>query len=738
MNRNCFAAFTFMLFAGLFSAGFARAINYPSGLTGAWEFDDPSRPTAAATGIDLTLTGACTAVEGPAPGDGAVEIGVGSYFACDHGVTTNGGGTFVNEYTILMDVCVPEESQGAYVSLFQTNPRNSDDGECFVNKSGAVGIGDTGYSASTPFADKGWHRLVVAVDLGSSYRYYCDGKPILDGTSQAVDGGFSLGNSLLLFADNDGEDNTVRVGRVAIFNRPLSAAEVADLGGYDGPLLPYLQQPKPDSITINWETTKSNETESVLRYGTTPALELSATGDVRVLGAGHVWHRVQPTGLQPDTQYYYQCKTGDRTSDVQVFRTFPPENVSTGHLRVVVYGDSRSNPARHAQVIRSIRETAEKEFGADMQDQLDLVINVGDIVGWGTNLAYYTPEYFEPVSGLASNVPFMVCVGNHEAENSYYYDYMNFEDFGGPEGEKYYAFRLGPIRFVAINSNTKGDQQLNWLSDTLAAAQTNDAIEWVIVYSHHPGHTELWPAGNNWWVQNRVIPTLARYDKVCGLYYGHDHCLSFGAHPDAPIHYLLSGGGGAWIDPWGTYTNQQDYAEIYKTLDYFGYTIFDFDLDARSYVAKTYSLGNLEKPLNNVQVDEFYQKRINTTPPEKPSGLAPEGKVRALPLVFVASPYAGVEGIMSSQFQITATPGDYANPLLDIRRDRENVYGDTAAPDHNPVDLNEGMDLSRLSVSNGLPVGQSCGWRVRYRDQNLRWSDWSQEQTFILNAPASH
>jgi hypothetical protein len=92
---------------------------------------------------------------------------------------------------------------------------------------------------------------------------------------------------------------------------------------------------------------------------------------------------------------------------------------------------------------------------------------------------------------------------------------------------------------------------------------------------------------------------------------------------------------------------------------------------------------------------------------------------------------------MSSQFQVTTTPGDYSNPLLDVRRDRENVYGDTGAPDYNPVDLNEGIDLSRLSVTNGLSAGQSYGWRVRYRDQNLQWSDWSREQTFTLPSSIS-
>ena len=496
-------------------------------------------------------------------------------------------------------------------------------------------------------------------------------------------------------------------------------------------LVPYLQEPKSDSITINWDAPES--VDSVVYYGTTPSLGKSQSGDANIFSPSNVWHCVQLTGLQPDTPYYYRCKSGDRVSKLNVFRTFPADNISTGHLRVCVYGDSRSNPKRHSAVIRAIRETVEKKYGSDVQNQLRLVINVGDIVSWGTNLQDYVPEYFMPVSILSSNVPFMVCTGNHEAENSYYYDFMNFEGFGGPEGEKYYSFRLGPILFLAFNSNTMGQGQLDWFKGLLEAAQSNDSIDWIIAFSHHPGHTELWPDGNHGWVQNCIIPLLAQYNKVCCLAYGHDHCLAFGAHPDAPIRLLLSGGGGAWIDPWGTYTNQQDYAEVYKTLDDFGYTLFDFDLPAQRYTATTYSLGNLKRPLENVQVDQFTQKRINTAPPKTPKAVSPSGET-ALPVVLKASSYVGTEPLMSSHFQITKTLGDYSKPILDVRRDRENVYGDTGAPNYDPIDLNAGIDLTRLSVTNGLSAGQTYGWRVRYRDENLIWSEWSSEEKFsILN-----
>lgn len=49
-------------------------------LVGHWTFDDPENLALSSTGNNLELVGTHLAVEGPETGDGAVNIGIGSYY----------------------------------------------------------------------------------------------------------------------------------------------------------------------------------------------------------------------------------------------------------------------------------------------------------------------------------------------------------------------------------------------------------------------------------------------------------------------------------------------------------------------------------------------------------------------------------------------------------------------------------------------------------------------------------
>lgn len=196
---------------------------------GLWDFDNSQDLLNASTGNDLQLHGSHTAIAGPWATNGAVRIGPGSHYVCTHGIAPNASGNFVNRYSILIDFRIP--AIGPWYCFFQTNPANANDGDCFIQSgSGAIGVGQTGYSA-TPCQPGVWQRLVVAVDnsLGV-YRIYLDGNLILAGSPQAVDGRFALDPTVLLFADENGEDATIDVARVALYDVCLPASDVAALG----------------------------------------------------------------------------------------------------------------------------------------------------------------------------------------------------------------------------------------------------------------------------------------------------------------------------------------------------------------------------------------------------------------------------------------------------------------------------------------------------------------------------
>jgi hypothetical protein len=88
---------------------------------------------------------------------------------------------------------------------------------------------------------------------------------------------------------------------------------------------------------------------------------------------------------------------------------------------------------------------------------------------------------------------------------------------------------------------------------------------------------------------------------------------------------------------------------------------------------------------------------------------------------------------MSTQFQITDNEGQYDSPLLNVQRDFENLYWDTGAPNYLPVDLNEGVNILQYTPDeNIIDEGKTYWWRVRFRDKNLQWSDWSAEYSFTF------
>jgi hypothetical protein len=213
----------------------------PPSPVGLWEFDDSRDLTAATIGNDLSLVGSHSPVAGVTPLDGAVRIGAGSHYRSDHGIAPNGGGSFVNQFTLAVDFKILE--LGVWHCFYQTNVSNSNDGDGFVRPDGAIGVGATGYGETLLTVDT-WYRLVITVDNATgTLDYYLDGDLILEGNPQDVDGRFSLDPTVLFFADENGDDATLDVSMVALYDRALFPDEIIRLGG-PGPVDPDNVSPR--------------------------------------------------------------------------------------------------------------------------------------------------------------------------------------------------------------------------------------------------------------------------------------------------------------------------------------------------------------------------------------------------------------------------------------------------------------------------------------------------------------
>jgi len=233
-----------LVVAGVSSA----AVNVPAGATGLWRFQTSADKLKATVGVDLVtsapgnsawMTGPWTVIGTESDplmfsDGGIVQERSWDWLMVNPSFTANGGGSYVNEYTIMMDY-VQTSGLTAWNSLFQTSWGGTDsDGDLFTDGAGHIGIGAAGYSTMTYSANT-WHRIALSVDNGSFFRVYVDGVLFLDGTAQSVDGRFSLyTDRFYLFADDSWEDQWGLVGTAATWNRALTGAEVAGMGGWIG------------------------------------------------------------------------------------------------------------------------------------------------------------------------------------------------------------------------------------------------------------------------------------------------------------------------------------------------------------------------------------------------------------------------------------------------------------------------------------------------------------------------
>ena len=190
---------------------------YPLEITGQWDFDNGD--LRATVGADLEFRGStATLTSFPlAPFHGSVarvmRFGSNSVpdgFYMRHGAKPNGGGRFVNQYTLIMDVMFPASSSGQWRALLQSDPFNHEgnDAEFYVGNAAASpapnGIGAAA-QFDGPLAPEVWHRIAFAVDLaspsGQHLSKYVDGVKV---ASQAlpggIDGQYALGPAAVLFA----------------------------------------------------------------------------------------------------------------------------------------------------------------------------------------------------------------------------------------------------------------------------------------------------------------------------------------------------------------------------------------------------------------------------------------------------------------------------------------------------------------------------------------------------------
>ena len=168
-------------------AGAASAtVNVPAGYTGLWRFATSATKLNATVGTALTTSdpGNSAWFSGPwtdigveawhtmYSDGGCVQERSWDYLTCTHGIAPNGGGDYVNQYTIMMDY-VQTSGLDQWNSLYQTGSPHGNDGDLFTDGAGHIGIGsvedgEPGYSSLTYDASHGTESYCPLTTAASS------------------------------------------------------------------------------------------------------------------------------------------------------------------------------------------------------------------------------------------------------------------------------------------------------------------------------------------------------------------------------------------------------------------------------------------------------------------------------------------------------------------------------------------------------------------------------------------
>lgn len=213
----------------------ASTTETPVTPVGLWTFDNADDLLAGNSELTLqavkVASSTVTVYDEPSeigivPADGpniinkAITVPKGSYLKLNHTSSS-----VVNSYTLMYDI-KPKVLSG-YQSLLQTNLKNTNDGDFFINNK-AIGYNKSGLGYGGTLVEGKWHRVVFVVNEGFATTYL-DGVKI--GASTNADGIWPLDPGYaLLFADNNGEEGVIDLAELAYWNQPLSDNQVKTLG----------------------------------------------------------------------------------------------------------------------------------------------------------------------------------------------------------------------------------------------------------------------------------------------------------------------------------------------------------------------------------------------------------------------------------------------------------------------------------------------------------------------------
>jgi len=201
--------------------------------------------------------------------------------------------------------------------------------------------------------------------------------------------------------------------------------------------------------------------------------------------------------------------------------------VKSGSVRFAAIGDMGSgDKAQYDIAQRMVEYRAKFSF--------DFVIMLGDNIYGHKSPEALVKKFEMPYKALIdAGVQFHAALGNHDDSNERFYKFFNMN------GQQYYSFKKGNVRFFVLDTNYMDPKQLAWLEKELS---NNPGSDWKICYFHHPLYSSGAFHGSSTELRLILEPIFLKYG-VDVVFAGHEHVYER-VKPQKGIYYFTEGASG--------------------------------------------------------------------------------------------------------------------------------------------------------------------------------------------------
>lgn len=328
---------------------------------------------------------------------------------------------------------------------------------------------------------------------------------------------------------------------------------------------PYLQQPTESSMIIMWETSAS--ADSKVEILGAERIHSGHAGNFKkpehIISTVHQAeytkiHQVLVAGLEPATTYFYRV-CSENEQGMSASETYPIKTA-------VQSGESfsfavTSETGGYSGFDQTNGEINKRIFQQIRRYRPDLALFIGDLVDDGSRYEDWEKYFFAPGQELLTTTPFYSCLGNHEDNASWYYDFFAFG-----ETQSYYSFDYGDVHFTCLDSTAfippatyphsdggigPGNAQFDFLVHDLQSS----SARWKVVFFHYPPYVsggyqvedlrQLCPIFEEYGVDVVFNSHTIVYERSWPLYADR-------VDADKGVVYIVAGGAGAmqeWLLP---------------------------------------------------------------------------------------------------------------------------------------------------------------------------------------------